>query len=194
MPQAICELALLGINRGLIVNRDRPPFDSPDLRRAMAMSLDRKAFIDIISERQGDIGGVMKPAPEGLWGMPPEMQRELPGYDPDAQKNRAEARQIMQKLGYGADNRLAVKVSARDLPFLRDPAVQLIDQLKEVYIDGTPETIGATNWFPKVIRRDTRWHSVQPEGAPTRTRTSTRLMGAVVSLTAAISAARRSTS
>src|SRR5215472_5503523 len=53
MPQAICELAPLGINRGLIVNRDRPPFDSPDLRRAMALSLDRKAFIDIITEGQG---------------------------------------------------------------------------------------------------------------------------------------------
>src|SRR4029077_12569497 len=94
MPQAICEMASLGINRGLIVNRDRPPFESPDLRRAMALSLDRKAFIDIITEGQGDIGGVMQPAPEGLWGMPPGMQRELPGYDPDMQKNRAEARRI----------------------------------------------------------------------------------------------------
>ena len=94
MPQAICEMASLGINRGLIVNRDRPPFDSSDLRRAMALSLDRKAFIDIITEGQGDIGGVMQPAPEGLWGMPLEMQRELPGYDPNVQKNRAEARRI----------------------------------------------------------------------------------------------------
>ena len=45
-------------------------------------------------------------------------------------------------------------MSARDLPFLRDPAVLLIDQLKEVYIDGTLETIDTTNWFPKVMRRD----------------------------------------
>jgi len=35
----------------------------------MALSLDRKAFIDIISEGQGDIGGVMQPLPEGVWGM-----------------------------------------------------------------------------------------------------------------------------
>jgi peptide/nickel transport system substrate-binding protein len=154
MPQAICELAPLGINRGLLVNRDRPPFDSLDLRRAMALSLDRKAFIDIITDGQGDVGGVMQPAPEGLWGMPPELLRQLPGYDPDVQKNRQAARQIMQQLGYGADNRLPVKVTARDLPFLRDPAVLMIDQLKEVYIDGTLETIDTTNWFPKVMRRD----------------------------------------
>jgi peptide/nickel transport system substrate-binding protein len=67
----------------------------------MALSLDRQAFIDIITEGQGDIGGVMQPAPTGLWGMPPELLNKLPGYDPDVQKNRAEARQIMHTLGYG---------------------------------------------------------------------------------------------
>ena len=42
----------------------------------------------------------------------------------------------------------------RDLPFLRDPAVILIDQLKEVYIHGELETIDTTNWLPKVMRKD----------------------------------------
>ena len=78
----------------------------------------------------------------------------MPGYDPDLQKNRTQARQIMQKLGYGPDRRLNIKVSARDIPYFRDPAVILIDQLKEVFIDGELETIDTTNWFPKVMRRD----------------------------------------
>src|SRR6516162_10114268 len=134
MPQALCELAPGGINRHLIVNRDKPPFSSPDLRRAMALSLDRKAFIDIISQGQGDIGGVLQPLPEGLWGMPPEVLNQLPGYDPDVQKSRTQARRIMEKLGYGPDNRLKIKVSTRDLAAYRDPAVILIDQLKEAYI------------------------------------------------------------
>ena len=56
---------------------------------------------------KGDIGGTMLPPPEGLWGMPPEMLATLPGYDPDIAKNRAEARKIMEKLGYGPDKRLA---------------------------------------------------------------------------------------
>ena len=30
----------------------------------------------------------------------------------------------------------------------------LIDQLKEVYIDGELETIDTTNWLPKVMRKD----------------------------------------
>jgi peptide/nickel transport system substrate-binding protein len=36
--------------------------------------------------------------------MPAEMLRSLPGYDPDITKNRAQAQQIMQKLGYGQTN------------------------------------------------------------------------------------------
>jgi peptide/nickel transport system substrate-binding protein len=154
-PDAICELTPEGgINTALLVNRDRPPFDSPELRRALALSLDRKAFIDIISEGQGEIGGVLQPAPDGLWGMPPDLLKELPGYDPDAQKNRAEARQIVGKLGYGPGNGLKIKVSTRDLPPPRDRAVILIDQLKEVYIDGELETIDNTLWFPKILRKD----------------------------------------
>ena len=39
----------------------------------------------------------------------------------------------MEKLGYGPDKRLAVKVSTRNIPPYRDPAVILIDQLKEIY-------------------------------------------------------------
>jgi peptide/nickel transport system substrate-binding protein len=155
MPQAICELAPDGgINRNLIVNRDKPPFDNTDLRLAMALSLDRKAFIDIISEGQGDIGGVLQPPPGGLWGMPPDLLRELPGYDPDVQKNRAKAREIMGKLGYGRDTRLNITVSTRDLPYYRDPAVILIDQLKEVYIDGELEPVDTTRYFPKILRKD----------------------------------------
>src|SRR5438309_9117870 len=98
----------------------------------MALSFERQAFVDIVTQGQGDIGGVMQPPPEGLWGMPPEMLKTLAGYDPDVRKNRADARQIMNKLGYGPDRRLYVTVSVRDLPFFRDPAVLMIDQLKEV--------------------------------------------------------------
>jgi len=153
-PEAVCEVTPGGISRNLIVNRDAPPFDNADMRRAMALSLDRKAFIDIISEGQGDVGGVMQPLPEGLWGMPQDVLRMLPGYDPDVQKNRSETRQIMEKLGYGPDKRLALKVSTRNIPPYRDPAVILTDQLKEVFIDGELEIVETASWFPKVMRKD----------------------------------------
>jgi peptide/nickel transport system substrate-binding protein len=153
-PQAICELRPRGVSSNLIVNSRAPPFDNPDLRRAMALTLDRKAFIDILSEGQASIGGAMLPPPEGLWGMPPDRLRSLPGYGPDVQKNRSEAREIMQRLGYGPDNLLAVKIAARNIPLYRDPAVMLIDQLKEIYITGELDIVETANWNPKVTRRD----------------------------------------
>jgi peptide/nickel transport system substrate-binding protein len=153
-PQAICEVTPTNVNRTLIINREKPPFDNPDLRRAMALTLDRKAFIDIIADGQGDIGGTMLPAPEGVWAMPPEMLKTLPGYDPDVAKNRAEARTIMQKLGYGPEKRIAVTVSTRNIPPYRDAAVILIDHLKEIYIDGVLDPIDTTQWYPKIMRKD----------------------------------------
>jgi len=86
--------------------------------------------------------------------MPPEMLKALPGYDPDITKNRGAARKIMEKLGYGPNNRLSVTVSARNIPDYRAPAVILIDQLKEIYIDGVLEPVETANWFPKLYRKD----------------------------------------
>ena len=43
----------------------------------------------------------MLPPPAGVWGLTPNMLQELPGYGPDIAKNRAEARAIMAKFGYG---------------------------------------------------------------------------------------------
>ena len=48
VPQAICVLTSTNVSRNLILNRRSRRSTTPNLRRAMALSLDRKAFIDII--------------------------------------------------------------------------------------------------------------------------------------------------
>jgi peptide/nickel transport system substrate-binding protein len=96
----------------------------------------------------------MLPPPAGVWGMPPEIPTTIPGYGPDIAKNRGDARAIMQRLGYGPDKRLAIKVAARNIPTYRDPAIILIDQLKQIGIDGELDPIETANWFPKLARKD----------------------------------------
>jgi peptide/nickel transport system substrate-binding protein len=154
VPDAICTITTDNGARNLIINPAKPPFDHPELRRALSLTLDRKAFIDILVEGQGLIGGAMQPPPDGIWGLPAEKLVELLGYSSDVAQNRAEARAIMEKLGYGPNKRLAVTVSTRNTPGYRDPAVIAIDQMKEIYIDGTLEPIETANWFPKVNRKD----------------------------------------
>jgi peptide/nickel transport system substrate-binding protein len=153
-PNAICEMTPTPVAMNLLVNRDAAPFNDPDIRRAMQLTIDRKSFLDIIAEGQGDINGAMQLPPAGLWGLPLEVLVTLPGYGPDVAANRAEARKLMAKHGYGPDHRLAVKVATRNLPPYRDPAILLIDQLKEIYIDGELEPVDTTAWFPKLARKD----------------------------------------
>ena len=153
-PQAVCDLVSANASTNLLVNREAPPFDNPELRRALALALDRKSFIDILAEGQGDIGGAMLPPPAGVWGMPADLLETIPGYGTDVAKNRAEAREIMVRLGYGPNKLLAIKVAARNIPTYRDPAVILIDQLKEIWIDGELDPVETANWFPKLTRKD----------------------------------------
>jgi peptide/nickel transport system substrate-binding protein len=153
-PQAVCKVEPTNISLNLVVNRDSPPFDNPDIRMAMALALDRKAFVDILYEGQADIGGSMLPPPQGRWGLPQSILKKLPGYGPDVKKNRDEARKLMQKAGYGPGKRLKIKVATRNLPAYRDPAVILIDHLKEIYIDGELDLVETANWYSKMARKD----------------------------------------
>ena len=153
-PSAICEIDPTMVSFNLLVNRDNPPFNDPDIRRAMMLTIDRKPYLDIISEGQGQIGGAMQSPAPGLWGLPPEILQTLPGYGPDVEASRKEARLLMEKHGYGPNKRLAVKVQTRNIAQYRDPAVILIDQLKQIYIDGELDVVETANWFPRIARKD----------------------------------------
>ena len=67
--------------RANLLITDAPPFDNRVLRRAMRLSLDRKSFIDILGEGKYDVGGVLQPPPEGIWGMPLEVLQRLTAMD-----------------------------------------------------------------------------------------------------------------
>src|SRR4051812_2592692 len=154
LPEAICDSFVANVARSMLVNRDAAPFDNAQLRRAISLTIDRQAFVDIIADGQGAIGGVMQPPPEGVWGMPPYAMRNLPGYDTDIAASRAQARKIMETLGYGPNNRLKVTLATRNIAPYRDPAVILISQLKEIYIDADLNPIDTAQWYPTLTRKD----------------------------------------
>ena len=60
----------------------------------------------------------------------------------------------MKKAGYGPDKHLTIKLSTRNIPVYRDPSAILLDQLKEIWIDGELELVETANWVPKLIRKD----------------------------------------
>jgi peptide/nickel transport system substrate-binding protein len=153
-PSATCQFVPSNNTINLIVNPGAPPFDKLEIRKAMALALDRQAFNTILAEGKSMIGVVMLPGPEGKWSMPDSELAKVAGYDPDLAKNQAEARKIMEGLGYSATNPLKVKVSTRNIPLYRDPAVIFIDQMKKIYIEADLDVVDSTIWHAKVQRKD----------------------------------------
>jgi peptide/nickel transport system substrate-binding protein len=151
-PKAVCDLVPTYVSINLIINPASAPFNDPKIRKAFALSLDRKSFVDILSNGKDDISGVMLPPPDGRWGMPPDMIQTLPGYSADVEKSRAEARKIMEELGYGESKPLKVKVTTRNIAVYRDPAVILIDQLKRINVEAELEVVDTSIWHAKVTR------------------------------------------
>ena len=149
-PQAMCTMRNTAVSTNLIVNRDTPPFDDARIRKAMALTLDRKSFVDILSEGENQIGGTMLPPPDGVWGLPEDQVKTLYG---DVAKNREQARALMKEAGYGPDKRLKVKVSTRNIATFRDPAVILIDQLRDVWIDGELEIIDTAVYYNRMFEK-----------------------------------------
>jgi peptide/nickel transport system substrate-binding protein len=150
-PRAVCETTSMNNSTNILLNRDAPPFDKTEIRRAVALALDRKAFI---AEGDGQIGGTMQPPSDGRWGLPADRLATIPGYGPDVEKNREEARAIMRQAGFSPEKRLRIKVQTRPQSLYRNPATILVDQLREIHIDAELEVVETSHWFPRIGRKD----------------------------------------
>lgn len=137
----------------LLINTRRPPFDNLKIRQALNLALDRSSFITSMYQGTAMVGGVMVPPPYGVWGLVPAEVQKLPGYG-DHAKNVAEARHLMEGLGFGPTNLLKVTVSTRALDIYVDSAVWVVSQLKTIYMEPTLEQVETASWFPKLVKRD----------------------------------------
>jgi len=151
---AICGMQAANSQANLLVTREREPFDNPDIRRALNLTLDRDAFVNILGRGQYRVGATMLPPPEGLWGMPEAEIAAVEGYGKDMEARRAQAQAIMRKLGYGPDKPLKLKVSTRNIPTYRDSAVLLIDHIKHAYLDAELEPIDTGAWYVRMLKKD----------------------------------------
>src|SRR3546814_15212145 len=79
-PEAICEYRPTGVFRNVLINHTVEPFDNPKIRRALLLTLDRQAFVDILSEGVDELAGFMQSPPHGVWGMPDQVRDTLTRY------------------------------------------------------------------------------------------------------------------
>lgn len=136
-PNTVCSQTGSLVTGVVLINHKAPPFDNPKVRRAVSLAIDRAAFVK--SHHGGSrVGGIMMSAPYGAWGLTPEQLASIPGYDKDMEKNRAEARKLMEEAGYGPKNTLKVPILVRSTsPAFVAGATLTSDQLRSIYIEST---------------------------------------------------------
>ncbi|MFH1604815.1 MAG: ABC transporter substrate-binding protein, partial [Pseudomonadota bacterium] len=139
VPKVVCDTTGSNVTAFLLINHKAPPFDNLKLRRAISLALDRGEFVKA-TQGDGRLGGIMMTPPYGNWGLSPEQLAVVPGFGKDVARNRAEARKIMQELGYGPNNKLKTTYITRiSSPLFLVGASLVADQLRGIYIEGEIE-------------------------------------------------------
>ena len=153
VPQMLVKEVAQGVQANILLNHKKPPFDNPQLRRAVNLAMDRPSLVKTVYRGALLPGGTILPPPYGDWGLPQAEVKKLPGWG-DPEQNKAEARKLLAAAGYGPANPLKVPVSTRAIDLYVDVAIWVIDQLKQVGIEGTLEQFETGVWHPKMSRGD----------------------------------------
>src|SRR5262249_60290035 len=79
---------------GVWINNTRKPFTDVRVRKALTLGLDRHQMSKVLYPINGLqlIGGLMRPG--SSWAMAEADLQKLPGFAPDAEQNREEARRL----------------------------------------------------------------------------------------------------
>ena len=153
-PTTICQFNLSNVTNQILINRETAPFDNHDIRRAVALSIDHQAYVDILSEGRNGLGGAMLVPPAGRWGVTAQdlAAAGVEGWTGSMEQKREAARRLMRAAGFGPETPLRVKVITRDIPSYRDPAVIMIDQLKQIFIEAELQTLDTALWYTQLQR------------------------------------------
>ncbi len=137
----------------LLMNVKRPPFDNPNVRRAVSLAVDRRAYIQAARQGGAVPGAALEPPPYGQWGLSERELAKLPGYG-DPIKNKAEARSLLTEAGFGPPKPLRVELVTRALAIYLDFASFVVDQLRQVGIEATLKQVETDAWFGMLTRQD----------------------------------------
>lgn len=118
---------------------DKPPFDNPKLRQAMAHAIDRKRIVDIVMSGKADVAE--GPTPPGLWWF----DESVTGYPYDPAKARA----LLAEPGVKPETELVLSVS----PVAINQQVSQLaqEQLQAVGLKVRIEPVSIADWYPQLL-------------------------------------------
>src|SRR5574341_859986 len=121
----------------LYLNTQRPPFNEPDLRRAVFLALDRQELVTKTLEGAGVPCALLDPKLVGDFALPLEEVSKLHGCRQPKDQDVAEAKRLVEK---HHPNGLDVEVSVRSVGNYVDRAQLVLAQLRKIGHRGTLKT------------------------------------------------------
>ena len=132
-------------NIQLYVNTERKPFDDIRVRQALTLAIDRwggSASMSKISLLKG-VSGTFRPG--ATWALPKAELEKIPGFWPDIEKSRAEAKRLLAEAG---QSNLKLKLFNRQLGQPFQPAgIFVVDQWRRIGIQAEHVEIETTPYF-----------------------------------------------
>lgn len=153
VPTMVFTPTASNVNENLLINTRRPPFDNVNVRRALSMAIDRRAYVKAVHRGGAIVGASLSPAPWGVWGLLEKDLTRLPGYG-SAAEEKARARRLLAEAGFSAGNPLKVELVTRAIAIYLDFASFVVNELKQVGMDVTLRQIETAQWHPMVTRRE----------------------------------------
>ena len=153
VPTMVFQPVAQNVSDNIIMNTKKPPFDNPKVRLAVSYAIDRRGLIQAAHQGGAVLGAAMVPKPYGFWGMAEKDLSALPGYG-KADEMKDQARKLLREAGITPQNPLKVEMGVRAIAIYLDMASFVVNELKQVGIEGTLKQVETAQWHPMATRGD----------------------------------------
>jgi peptide/nickel transport system substrate-binding protein len=126
------------------MHTQKPPFDNPDMRRAVHLALDRQEIVAKALEGAGIPCAILDPKLAGPHALPLEEVNKMPGCRHPKDQDIAEAKRLVEKQ---YPNGVDVEAAVRAVGNYVDRAQLILSQLRKVGIRGTIKTYESAAGF-----------------------------------------------
>jgi peptide/nickel transport system substrate-binding protein len=142
------------------MHHQKPPFDNPEVRRAVYLAIDRQEIFARAYEEAGTPCVILDPQLFPDYALPlEEVQQELGCRQPKQQDLETAKRLLAQHAPGGFELDVVVRALG---PFYTDPAQLIVQQLRQIGIRGTMRTMESAAGFAAYARGD--FHFIGGQG------------------------------
>jgi peptide/nickel transport system substrate-binding protein len=128
----------------IYMHTQKPPFNNPDLRRAVNLAIDRQELVAKTLEGAGVPCAVLDPKLAGDFALPLEEVNKLPGCRQPKDQDIAEAKRLVEK---HYPNGVDIEAAVRSVGGYIDRAQLVLAQLRKIGIRGTLKTYESAAGF-----------------------------------------------